>query len=248
MMLKEKEEAFASLLEGKFKASGFNLEAEQIQKFVIYKRELKLWNQRINLTSITDDLEIIEKHFLESVELLRHFDLELKSQMKLADVGSGGGFPGLPIKICVSEVHMTLIEASQKRAAFLRNLAKILGLSGLEVIENRAEALAKKEEYREKYDLVLSRYVAQLPTLVEYSLPLVKIGGFFIAYKYGEISEEIAMANRAIQVLGGRLHNITELVLQLNEPKRRLLFISKIEPTPQKYPRTTGAAKKRPIQ
>lgn len=143
---------------------------------------------------------------------------------------------------------MTLIEASQKRAAFLRNLAKILDLSGLEVIENRAEALAKKEEYREKYDLVLSRYVAQLPTLVEYSLPLVKIGGFFIAYKYGEISEEIAMANRAIQVLGGRLRNITELVLQLNEPKRRLLFISKIEPTPQKYPRTTGAAKKRPIQ
>lgn len=240
--------SFELLLDKRFRESGFELNKEQIQKFNIYQQELIAWNKKVNLTSITDELEIINKHFLGSIELSLHLDpIKLKGEVKMADVGTGGGFPGLPIKIYLPDIELTLIESSKKKAMFLKSVIRSLGLSGLEVIDRRAEELGGVNEYREKYDLVLSRYVAQLATLVEYSLPLVKVGGLFVAYKYGEFSEELMMADWATRILGGKLLSVEDCKLPLGESKRSLVFISKIEPTPQMYPRVAGSAKKRPL-
>jgi 16S rRNA (guanine(527)-N(7))-methyltransferase RsmG len=229
---------FIHLLEKCMEERGFSVDDHQLAQFGIYYRELKDWNTRINLTSLTDDLDIINKHFIDSLLLIRHE--KLKQGLRVIDVGSGAGFPGLPIKIYRPDIQLSLLESIGKKATFLRHVAAELGLMNVDVINHRAEVVGRSPEHREGYDLVVARCVSRLPVLAEYCLPLVSVGGKFVAYKGYEAEAEVAEAESAIEKLGGRLE-------RLERNGRVLIFIEKIIETPDNYPRRTGVPKKRPL-
>jgi len=241
---------FICLLKKRMDERGFSVDDHQLAQFGTYYQELRDWNTRINLTSLTDDLDIIDKHFIDSLLLIRHENL--KRGLRVADVGTGAGFPGLPIKIYRPDVQLSLLESIGKKARFLQHIVAELELENVDVINDRAEVVARSQKYREQYDLVVARCVARLPVLAEYCLPLVLVGGKFVAYKSHEAEAEVAEAEAAIEKLGGRFDRLESDVVSHHDVsadvnRRVLIFIDKIKKTPDRYPRRTGVPKKRPL-
>lgn len=241
---------FICLLKKRMDDRGFSVDDYQLAQFGTYYQELRDWNTRINLTSLTDDLDIIDKHFIDSLLLIRHENL--RPGLRVADVGTGAGFPGLPIKIYRPDIRLSLLESIGKKARFLRHIVAELELENVDVINDRAEVVARSPRYREQYDLVAARCVARLPVLAEYCLPLVLVGGKFVAYKSHEAEAEVVEAEAAIEKLGGRFERLESDVVShhgvsADINKRVLIFIDKIKKTPDRYPRRTGIPKKRPL-
>jgi len=210
--------------------------------FEIYLKELLAWNQKFNLTSITDPGEIRLKHFEDSLALLQILKLTDES---VVDIGAGAGFPGIPLKIVCPDIKLTLVEATRKKAEFLKHLVAKLTLKEVAVLWGRAEEIAKNK--REAFDLAVSRAVAKLNILSEYCLPFVKIGGQFIAYKEEKVGAEAASAQKAIERLGGKIKAIIKVKLPNSDLTRSLVLIEKIAPTPPAFPRRPGMAKKNPL-
>ena len=227
---------------------GLELNQKQLEQFYIYYQELLDWNQRLNLTAITDYEEVQIKHFLDSLTVI----LALRQPVggmdfRLIDVGAGAGLPGIPLKILLPNIRLVLLEATAKKAVFLHHLKQKLGLDNIEIVVGRAEEVAHEAQYREKFDVVLSRAVAPLPTLVELTLPFCTIGGSFIAQKKGAIDPEISRASQAISTLGGNLREVKRIDLEEFTDERQLIIIDKISLTPQLYPRRPGIPSKRPL-
>ena len=230
------------------KKLGLHLNQRQLEQFHIYYQELIDWNRRMNLTSITDYEEVQVKHFLDSLTVT----LALKQPMgdvgfRIIDVGSGAGLPGIPLKILLPDIKLVLLDSTAKKANFLHHLERKLGLDNIEVVVGRAEGIAREAKYREKFELVLSRAVAPLPTLVELTLPFCTIGGCFVAQKKGAIDREISRATRVISLLGGSLREVKRVELEEFSDERWLIIIDKVSPTPEQYPRRTGIPEKRPL-
>ena len=228
---------------------GIKIDSGQVEQFELYYRELIEWNKKTNLTAITDYVSVQVKHFLDSLTVtLALSEEELASpDFKIVDVGTGAGFPGLPLKILFPQPRLVLIEPTTKKTAFLHHIVHKLELQSVEVLNSRAEEAAHLPAYREQFDLVLSRAVALLPTLVELTLPFCRIGGRFIAQKKGEIDQEIARAKKAIAVLGGKLDRTERIELDAFTDARYLVIIDKISSTPNTYPRRPGVPKRRPL-
>jgi 16S rRNA (guanine527-N7)-methyltransferase len=224
---------------------GLSLSISQITAFKIYQDELIIWNKKFNLTAIQSPEEIINKHFLDSLSCSRVFHPAATDS--LIDIGTGAGFPGIPLKIAFSELRLTLVDSVNKKVEFCRHLVTRLSLKNVDVISARAEEIGQDPNYREKYDWAVSRAVAALPTLVEYLLPLVKIAGTVIAQKGKGAVKESQNAKLAIQELGGELIKIQPVSLPTVREERFLIVIQKINPTPIKYPRRTGVPAKKPF-
>lgn len=220
---------------------GEKINGEMKEKFSIFKDLLLEYNNKFNLTAITDEKEIYIKHFLDSVVGERY----LKDRARVVEIGSGGGFPSVPLKILRDDLSFLLIESTAKKCGYLQTVVDKLGLSGVKIKNARAEDAAREVIYREKFDCAVARAVARLYTLCEYCLPFVKAGGVFVAYK-GDNREEIEEAGKAIEVLGGKLKEVNAYELPDGE-KRALVVIEKIATTPKKYPRGQGKERKAPI-
>ena len=225
------------------KAIGIELSDEQLEQFLTYYEMLIEKNKVMNLTAITDFDEVLEKHFEDSLSLIQAVDLE-KSQTVI-DLGTGAGFPGIPLKIAFPNLQITLADSLNKRILFLDDVIHELGLTGIDTVHGRAEDLAKNSDYREKFDLCVSRAVANLSTLSEYCLPFVKIGGKFISYKAGEGDEEVAASKSSVFLLGGKISDIKKF--ELGESGRAFVIIDKVNGTPKKYPRKAGTPSKDPL-
>lgn len=231
----------------KFRQGLANIKLEitekQIEQFLKYYEMLIEKNKVMNLTAITEYDEVIEKHFLDSISLCQVYDLS--KPVKILDMGTGAGFPGVPLKIAFPEIEITLADSLNKRIKFLDEVIGELGLEKVTTIHARAEELARDKEHRESYDLVVSRAVANLSTLGEYCIPFVKMGGNFISYKSGEVDEEVNAAEKAIKILGGQIKNIYKF--DLSDQKRSFVTIEKIKTTPKTYPRKAGTPSKEPL-
>lgn len=214
-------------------------------KFILYRDLLKEWNQKINITSIEDDEEIYLKHFIDSVLLLNKDNIN--ENKKIIDVGTGGGFPGLPLKIINDNFEVTLLDSLRKRIDFLKEVSQVLNLNNVKLIHGRAEDFGQNKEYRENFDICVSRAVAPLNVLSEYCIPFVKVGGYFAAYKSDNISQEITNSDKAIKELGGRIKEIKEISIPGADIIRKIVIIEKIEPTKAKYPRKAGKPSKDPL-
>ena len=219
------------------------LTEKQIEQFLKYYEMLIEKNKVMNLTAITEYDEVIEKHFLDSISLCQVYDLS--KPVTILDMGTGAGFPGIPLKIAFPEIEITLADSLNKRIKFLDEVIEELGLEKVATVHARAEELARNKEHRESYDVVVSRAVANLSTLGEYCIPFVKQGGCFISYKSGEVEEEVENAKKAIKILGGQIKNIYKF--DLSEQKRSFITIEKIKTTPKTYPRKAGTPAKMPL-
>ena len=234
---------FEKLFEEKEKENNVKISEEKIEKFYKYMKSLIEWNEKINLTAITDEKEIIEKHFIDSLTILKY----IEDGYNMIDVGTGAGFPGLPVAIsCKAKV--TLLDSLNKRIKFLDEVIRTLGLEKIRTIHGRAEDFAKKKEYRECFDLCVSRAVANLATLSEYCLPFVKVEGEFISYKSGDSDEEIRDAEFAVKVLGGKITDVDKFQLPGTDMGRSLVKIKKVKNTAGKYPRKAGLPSKEPLK
>ena len=220
------------------------LTEKQLEQFLLYYEMLIEQNKVMNLTAITDYEEVMKKHFIDSLSLVKAYDL-LKP-VSVIDVGTGAGFPGVPLKIAFPDLQVTLLDSLNKRVSFLNSVIDALGLTGIEAIHGRAEDFAKNS-LREKYDLCVSRAVANLSTLSEYCLPFVKVGGQFISYKSEKIAEEKIAAQNAITILGGKVVAQMEFTLSDSDIYRNLFVIEKVKSTPKKYPRKAGVPGKEPL-
>lgn len=224
---------------------GISLGQKQKQKFIRYKELLLEWNKKINITAITEDKEVDIKHFLDSLTAFNSD--KLKGNKKIIDVGTGGGFPGIPLKIINDDLDITLLDSLNKRISFLKEVIDSLGLQNIDAIHGRAEELSRKDDYREKYDICISRAVASLDTLSEYCLPFVKKGGYFISMKGPEVEKEINLSKNAINILGGKLEDKKIITIPKSDISHSLIIIKKIRQTPTKYPRGGGKPKKKPL-
>ena len=225
---------------------GITLSDFQLKQFLTYYELLIEKNKVMNLTTITEYEEVIEKHFLDSISLCKVYDLS--KSVKVLDMGTGAGFPGIPLKIAFPEIEITLADSLNKRIKFLNEVIEKLELSCIETIHGRAEDFAKQNTYREQYDLCVSRAVANLSTLSEYCLPYVKVGGCFIPYKSGDVDQEIVDSKNAISILGGKVKEIYKFELPETDIKRSLIVINKIKTTAKKYPRKAGMPSKEPLK
>lgn len=226
------------------KSLGMELTEEQIRQFEAYRAGVLEWNEKVNLTAITDPEEFEMKHFADSVMSAGN-DI-MKHAQKIIDVGTGGGFPGIPLAILFPEKQFTLMDSLGKRIKIIDQLAKEIGINNVELVHARAEDLAKKKEYREQYDVCVSRAVANLATLSEYCIPFVKIGGYFAPYKTAAAEEEIAEGKKALFILGGHLESVSEF--SDAELDHTILWIKKVKMTPVKYPRKAGTPSKEPLK
>jgi 16S rRNA (guanine527-N7)-methyltransferase len=220
------------------------LTEKQEEQFLVYYDLLVEWNSFMNLTTIIEFEEVLKKHFLDSVSLIKAVDLK---EQKILDIGTGAGFPGIPLKIMFPDLKITLLDSLNKRINFLNKVIETLGLTEITAIHGRAEDYAQQKEYREKFDIVVSRAVSNLSTLSEYCLPYTKIGGSFISYKSERLSEELLTAENAISLFGGKVMNQIDFCLPNSEIFRNLLVIRKAKETPNKYPRKAGLPAKEPI-
>ncbi len=222
-----------------FNKYGFNFNKEILEKFNEYYNLLVFYNEKFNITAITEKEEVYKKHFLDSV-----FGLKFIEKGKLIDIGSGGGFPAIPLKICNDDINLTMLEATGKKCEFLNEVCKKLDLKNVEIINGRAEDYAKNSKYREQFDYCTARAVARLNILAEYSLPFIKIGGFFIPYK-GKIEDEIQEALNGINKLGGKIVEKFEFCYE--DSNRYILKILKEKKTDLTYPRSNGKIRKTPL-
>lgn len=239
-----REEEFFEKMQEKSKDLGVRFFVEQLEQFFEYMELLINWNGKMNLTAITDPDEIILKHFIDSITILK----EIEDDSKLVDVGTGAGFPGIPLSIMNPTLKITLVDSLNKRLIFLQEVVKKLKLDNIKIIHARAEELGQNKEYREMFDVATSRAVANLSTLSEYLIPLVKINGKVISMKAGEAQKEINEARKAIKVLGGTIEKIDEFNLPQTDIERTIVVINKEEETPRKYPRKAGIPSKDPIK
>ena len=218
---------------------------KQVSQFIKFYEMLVEWNKVMNLTGITEYDEVVMKHFVDSLSIVKVNGFD--NVTSIIDVGTGAGFPGIPLKIVFPEIKITLLDSLNKRIKFLNAVIDELELENIETIHGRAEDFSKKEDYREQYDLCVSRAVANLATLSEYCLPYVKTGGTFISYKSGTVQEEAEEAEKAINILGGQVKDITYFKLPDSEIDRSLVIINKKKSTPGKYPRKAGTPLKEPL-
>lgn len=225
---------------------GINLDNEKIEKFIKYKDLLLDWNKKINLTAITDEREIILKHFVDSLSVacgINFFD-----GINIIDVGTGAGFPGIPVKVFYENSNITLLDSLNKRIQFLEEVVKKLNLKNVICIHSRAEDAGQSEIYREMYDLCVSRALADLSVLCEYCLPFVKVDGIFVSLKGPDITDELENAKEALNILGGEVVEVKKITIPETEITHSLIIIKKVRHTPTKFPRKSGKIVKSPIK
>ena len=237
---------YKKLLKESCEEMGVSLDEKQIEQFMQYLSLLLEWNEKMNLTAITEFDEVIDKHFVDSLALIQAVDLH--QPLKLIDVGTGAGFPGIPLKIAFPHLKIVLLDSLNKRIQFLNTVIEELGLSNIETIHGRAEDFAKKDLLRESFDICVSRAVANLASLSEYCLPYVNLGGYFIPYKSGKVDEELEESKKAVFLLGGKIEEEVKFNLPDSDITRSLIKIKKVSATPKKYPRKSGLATKEPIK
>ncbi|MGG1864664.1 16S rRNA (guanine(527)-N(7))-methyltransferase RsmG [Bacillus safensis] len=235
-------EQFTAALEEK----GITLSPVQLEQFETYFRMLVEWNEKMNLTSITEKEEVYLKHFYDSISVA--FFIDFHKVTTICDIGAGAGFPSIPLKICFPHLHVTIVDSLQKRITFLNELAKGLNLQDTTFYHDRAETFGQRKEKRESYDLVTARAVARLSVLSELCLPLVKKEGLFVALKASAADEEMQAGKKAVTVLGGEVVEKHSFVLPLEESERNIIVIEKKKQTPKKYPRKPGTPNKSPIE
>ena len=221
------------------------LSEKQMEQFLQYYELLVEKNKVINLTAITEFDEVVEKHFLDSVSLTKQMDLH--QPLKVLDLGTGAGFPGIPLKIVFPELEITLMDSLNKRVLFLQDVISSLQLENIEAVHGRAEEAARNKKYRESFDLCVSRAVANISTLSEYCLPFVKIGGSFISYKSSTIEDELEDGKKGIAILGGKVKDVYKFTLPDSELQRSFVIIEKEKKTPKAYPRKAGTPSKEPL-
>ncbi|WLR50858.1 16S rRNA (guanine(527)-N(7))-methyltransferase RsmG [Bacillus tianshenii] len=224
---------------------GITLNETQLSQFDTYFKVLVEWNEKMNLTAITEKEEVYLKHFYDSLTASFYYDFS--KPLSICDVGAGAGFPSIPLKICFPHIKLTIVDSLKKRITFLNHLAEALQLEDLALYHDRAETFGKKKEIRESYDMVLSRAVARTSVLSELCLPLVKKGGVFIAMKGANFAEELEDGRTAIKVLGGEIEQLEKLELPFEQSERNIAIIRKARKTPNKYPRKAGTPGKSPI-
>jgi 16S rRNA (guanine527-N7)-methyltransferase len=225
---------------------GIDLSPKQIEQYEKYYHLLVEWNEKMNLTAITEKPEVYLKHFYDSISAAFYFDFN--KPLNLCDVGAGAGFPSIPLKIAFPELRVTIVDSLNKRITFLEHLSKELGLENTTFIHDRAETFGKNPAHREKYQVVMARAVARMSVLSELCLPLVKVGGTFVAMKGNQAGEELQVGEKAIKVLGGELESVHSFKLPVEESERNILIIKKQKPTPKLYPRKPGTPNKTPIE
>lgn len=228
----------------KFEVLDVSIQDDTLEKYIKYYEMLIEKNKVMNLTSITEFEDVVVKHFLDSLLIIKNIDL--KNINNVIDIGTGAGFPGLPLKILFPDLNVVLMDSLKKRIKFLQEVIDELQLENINVLHSRAEDLARKEEHREKYDLVVSRAVANLSTLSEYCLPFTKVGGAFISYKSNNIDDEVDKSKKAVKILGGNIKEIKYTKLD-DETERAFVIIDKIKNTPKKYPRKAGTPTSEPL-
>ncbi|REK72029.1 16S rRNA (guanine(527)-N(7))-methyltransferase RsmG [Paenibacillus paeoniae] len=224
---------------------GISLSEQQLQQFELYYTMLVEWNERMNLTGITERAAVYEKHFYDSVSLA--FYTDMNKVERLADIGSGAGFPSIPLKICFPHLQVLIVDSLNKRIGFLNALSEQLGLSNVQCVHGRAEDIARLAEHRDQYDLVTARAVAKLNVLNEFCLPFVKKGGLFAAMKGSQSDEEVKEASFSLRELRGRLQAQHAFSLPKENAERHIVFVQKNEATPKKYPRKAGTPLKQPL-
>lgn len=239
----EKQEFKAKLKEEAMQF-GIELSEKEQNNFYNYMKLLLDWNEKINLTAITEPKEVITKHFVDSLSITPY----INENDRILDIGTGAGFPGIPLKIVLEKNEITLLDSLNKRINFLNEVIEKLDLKNIQAIHGRAEEFNKIDENRENYDIIVSRAVAKLNVLLEYMLPFVKLNGRCICMKSADIDEELKEAENAIKILGGEIEKIDEIILKNTDIKRKIIVIKKVNKTPSKYPRKAGTPAKEPIK
>lgn len=232
---------FSKKLQEKAKLINIELEENQIEKFYNYMNLLLEWNEKINLTAITEPNEVLLKHFIDSITILKY----IENNMQVVDVGTGAGFPGIPLNIVNNNVNYTLVDSLNKRINFLNEVIEEVELKNINAVHSRIEDFAKNN--KEIFDIATSRAVASLNILLEYLLPLVKVGGICICMKGSNAKEEIESASKALEILGGKIEKVEEITLPESDIVRNIIIVRKIKSTPNKYPRKAGTPSKEPI-
>lgn len=233
------------LLKERLKDISIQLDDNKRNQFMEFYKLLIEWNQYMNLTAITEYEEVVEKHFVDSLSIVKAINLcEIEN---IIDIGTGAGFPGIPIKIIYPHLKVTLLDSLNKRVKFLNTIIEKLELKNINVIHGRAEDYAKQKEYREKYELCVSRAVANLSTLSEYCIPYISVGGMFISYKSDEIDEELLKSKNAVKILGAKISDVIRFQLPGTDIRRTFIKIEKIKNTPKIYPRRAGIPGKEPL-
>ncbi|HEO8420274.1 16S rRNA (guanine(527)-N(7))-methyltransferase RsmG [Niallia sp. FSL W8-0635] len=238
-----KTEDFIQMLSDK----GITLSDQQIRQFELYFETLVEWNEKMNLTAITEKSEVYLKHFYDSITAGFYYE-GFHEAVHLCDVGAGAGFPSIPLKIIFPDLKVTIVDSLKKRIHFLEHLASLLELKEVNFIHDRAETFGQNKEYRESFDIVTARAVARLSVLSELCLPLVKVGGTFVAMKAASAKEEIEAGKKAVGLLGGKVQSTHSFLLPIEESERNIIIIAKEKPTPKKYPRKPGTPNKEPIE
>lgn len=219
---------------------------EIYNKFMQYKDMIKDWNEKINLTAIVEDEQIVKKHFIDCIKIFKCSPL--KEAKNIIDIGTGAGFPGIPIKIIKSDINVVLLDSLNKRINFLNEVINKIELKNISTIHGRAEDFSRKLEYREKSDVAVSRAVANLAVLSELCIPYVKVGGYFVAMKGPSVEEEIKDGKNAVSILGGKIEDIIKIEIEDSDLNHNLVVIKKIKETPKAYPRKAGTAMKKPLR
>lgn len=230
----------------KLKEKGIILTSFQLEQFERYYEMLVDWNERMNLTAITDREEVYLKHFYDSISAAFYYDF--RKEWSVCDVGAGAGFPSIPLKIVFPSLKITIVDSLKKRITFLEELAKTLKLENTSFYHDRAESFGQKKEHREHYDVVTARAVARMSVLSELCLPLVKENGAFLAMKAAHAQEELRAAEKAISTLGGKIKEIGSFLLPYEQSERNIIWIEKVKQTPKKYPRKPGVPNKMPLE
>lgn len=241
-------EIFKEKMEIALKKANLIIDEYKIDKLYIFYQKLVEVNQYMNLTAITEMEEVIYKHFLDSILILKYFPEIKNEKIRIIDIGTGAGFPGLPLAIVCDDIEIYLLDSLNKRINFINTIIKLLSLKNIKAVHGRAEDFAKKSDFREQFDFSLSRAVANLSTLSEYCIPFVKKNGRFIAYKSGEIDKELEDSKKAIGILGGKIDKKIEFSLPEFEAGRSFIVINKIKNTEKKYPRKAGLPSKEPLR
>lgn len=235
----------SQIFDCKLQELGILLNERQKEQFASFYELLIEWNKVMNLTAITEKEAVNEKHFIDSLSIVKAVDMN--SVTSVIDIGTGAGFPGIPLKIAFPHLKVVLLDSLNKRIRFLDTVIETLGLEHIDAIHGRAEDFAKRAEYREQFDICVSRAVANLTTLSEYCMPYVRKQGLFVPYKSGEIDDEVIQSKGAIHILGGKLENVVKFQLPGSEINRSFVMIKKIQNTPKKYPRKAGLPAKEPL-